>query len=145
MEFGSSNHLRKLFHVGWLDVYNVEALVGNFQVPQIDAEIICRQIRFLIRVDRDAIDVVGMRVGKDSSWRRFHHQIHWFDAGHSQSSNYGWIPDATVFLLTIIAFYALVALRNFPQFYRFVVGAEQEVGLILALQPSNLVDFLLDF
>lgn len=37
MEFGSSNDFSELFHVGWLDIDNVEALVLDVEIPKIDA------------------------------------------------------------------------------------------------------------
>ena len=40
MELGSCNHFCKLFHVGWLDVNNVKALVRDIQMPQVDAQVV---------------------------------------------------------------------------------------------------------
>lgn len=45
-----------------------EALVADVQVPEIDAQVVCRDIGFAIRVDRDRVDVVGMGVGVDFAW-----------------------------------------------------------------------------
>lgn len=47
--------------------------------------------------------------------------------------------------LSIVSLDLLVALRDLPQFDGLVVGGEEEVGLVLAAQPSDLVDLLLDF
>ena len=47
VEFGSCDHLSQLFHVSWLDVHNVEGLVSDLHMPEIDTEVICRQVSFL--------------------------------------------------------------------------------------------------
>lgn len=55
-------HLCQVFHVGRLDVYNVEALVSDFEVPQVDAQVVGREEGFLVAVDGDGVDVIGVRV-----------------------------------------------------------------------------------
>lgn len=63
MEFGRGDDLRQLFHVCWLDVHDVEALVLNVQVPQVDSKIIRADEGLPIAVHRYAVDVVCMRIG----------------------------------------------------------------------------------
>jgi hypothetical protein len=62
VEFSCRNDLGQLFHVRRLDVDNVEALVLNVEIPQIDPEIIAADEGLAIAVDRDAVDMVGMRI-----------------------------------------------------------------------------------
>ena len=71
-----NDHLCELFHVGRLDVDNVEGLVGDLHVPQVDAEVVGREVRLAVRVHADRVDVVGVRVGEDAARRRLHHQFH---------------------------------------------------------------------
>lgn len=85
-----------------------------------------------------------MSVGEDAARRRLNHQIHRLDRGYTQRSDAGGLTNPAVLLLRIVTFDALVALRHLPQLYRLVVGRQQEVRLILALEPSNFVDFLFD-
>ena len=47
MELGSSDNLRQLLHVGWLDIHDIEGLVSDLHVPEVDAEVICRQVGLL--------------------------------------------------------------------------------------------------
>jgi len=44
-----------------------EALVADVQIPEVDSQIISRDVRFLVRVDRDGVNVVGMSVRVDLS------------------------------------------------------------------------------
>lgn len=62
VEFSSCDNLRQLFHVGRLDIDNVEALVLNVQVPQVYPQIVTANKGFSIAVHRDAVDVVGMGI-----------------------------------------------------------------------------------
>ena len=62
MEFCSCDDLGQLLHVCGLDVDNVEALILDVEIPQIDPKIITADKGFAIAVDRDAVDVVGVRI-----------------------------------------------------------------------------------
>lgn len=59
-----------------MDKQDTEASVGEVQVPQIDPEVIGRQIRLVVTVDGDGVDVVGVSVGVNPPRTRLHHQIH---------------------------------------------------------------------
>jgi hypothetical protein len=50
MEFCSCYDFCQLFHIGWLDINDIEALVLNVQVPKIDSEVIATNERFPIAV-----------------------------------------------------------------------------------------------
>ena len=52
---------------------DTEAAVGDLQVPQVDPEVICGDVRLEVGVDRDGVDVVGVGVGEYSAWRGLHH------------------------------------------------------------------------
>mmetsp|Transcript_4467 Transcript_4467/g.11561 ORF Transcript_4467/g.11561 Transcript_4467/m.11561 type:complete len:206 (+) Transcript_4467:808-1425(+) len=67
VEFGGGDDLGKLLHVSWLDVDDVEADAAVVEVPEVDAEIVRGDECFLVRVDRDGVDVVCVRVGKDAA------------------------------------------------------------------------------
>lgn len=54
-------YLCKLLHIGRFNINNVEALVGDLQVPQVDAEVVRREVGLLVRVQRYGVYVV--RVG----------------------------------------------------------------------------------
>ena len=45
-----------------------EALVANVEVPKVDAQVVSADIRLPIRVDRDRVDMISVRVGIDLSW-----------------------------------------------------------------------------
>lgn len=145
MELGRRDDLRQFLHVGRLDVDDVEALVGDLQVPQIKPEVVRREVRLLVRVDRYRVDVVGVSIGKNPTGRGLHHQIHWLYRWHPQRADRQRITYAAVVLPRVVTFDPFVPLGDLPQLYRLVVGRQQEVRLVLALQPSDLVDFLLYF
>jgi len=79
VELGRRYHLRQLLHVDRFDVDDVwdqytaaclpalrgltKALVADVQVPQVDPQIICRDVRLPVRVDADRVDVVSVRIG----------------------------------------------------------------------------------
>jgi hypothetical protein len=84
VELGCSNDFGKLLHVDWLDVHDVyiaegmavrhkntqserhtETSIADVQVPQVDSKVISRDVRFLIRVDRNGMYVIRMGVGVD--------------------------------------------------------------------------------
>ena len=44
-----------------------EALVTDVQIPQVDSQIISRDVCFLVRIDRDGVNVVGVGVRVDLS------------------------------------------------------------------------------
>ena len=70
------SYLGELLHVGGLDVDDVEALVGDLHVPEVDPEVVGGEIRLTVRVDGDAVDVVGVRVGEDAPRGGLHHELH---------------------------------------------------------------------
>lgn len=62
VKFGRSDDFRKLLHVGWLDVDDVEALVLNVQVPQVYSEVVTANKCLTVTIDRNAVDVIGMGI-----------------------------------------------------------------------------------
>ncbi len=42
-----------------------EALVGRFEVPQVDPEVVGRDVGLTVGVERDRVDVIGMGVGEN--------------------------------------------------------------------------------
>lgn len=83
MEFCCGNDFCQFFHVDRFDVDNIcwgteyqklpqndgnkrtETLVTDVEVPEVDAEIIGRDVRFTVGVDGDGVDVISMGVGID--------------------------------------------------------------------------------
>ncbi len=53
VELGGRDHFGELLHVCGLDVHNVEALVGDIEIPQIDAQVVSGEERLGIAVHRD--------------------------------------------------------------------------------------------
>ena len=62
MKFRGSDDLRELLHVLWLDVDDSERLVGDFEVPEVDSEVVRRNVGFSVTVWRDRVDVIRMCV-----------------------------------------------------------------------------------
>lgn len=63
MELGGGDDFCQLFHIGRLDINNIEALILNVEVPQIDPEIVTAYERLAIAVDGYAVDVIGVGIG----------------------------------------------------------------------------------
>lgn len=84
MEFSSSNDLGQLFHVDWLNVDDVKALIANIKIPQVDSEIVCADVCLSIRVDADAVDVIGVSVGINLSRHSSDNGIVMSQRGQSQ-------------------------------------------------------------
>lgn len=55
-------HLGEVLHIRGLDVNNVERGRVDVQVPEIDAQVICRQKCLPVAAQADAVDVVGVRI-----------------------------------------------------------------------------------
>ena len=62
MKLRSSDDLCQLFHVCWLDIDNIEALVLDVEVPEIDPKVIAADEGFTITVHGYAVDVIRMCV-----------------------------------------------------------------------------------
>lgn len=61
---------------------DAEAAIGDLQVPQVDAKVVGRQVRLVVAVDRDGVDVVSVGVGKNAAGTRLHHQVHGSEHRH---------------------------------------------------------------
>lgn len=57
-------------------VEDTEAAVSDLEVPEVDAEVICRQVSLIVTVDWDRVDMVGVGVGKHPPWTGLHHEVH---------------------------------------------------------------------
>ena len=62
MEFRSGDDLCEFLHIRRLDIDYIEALILDVEVPQIYPEVIATDKCLSITVDRNAVDVVCMRV-----------------------------------------------------------------------------------
>lgn len=72
---GGGDHLRQLLHVRRLDVDDVEALIVAFQTPQIQAQIVGGEEGLSVAVDRDAVDMISVRVAVDATRHSGHDGI----------------------------------------------------------------------
>jgi hypothetical protein len=77
VEFSSGNDLCEFLHVDRLDIDNVcmsaysqawtkkltEALITDIEIPQVDPQIIGRDISLLIGIDRYRIDMICVSIG----------------------------------------------------------------------------------
>lgn len=55
---------------------DTEAAVIDAEVPQVDPQVIGRQVSLTVAVDADGVDVIRVCVCKNSTRRRLHQQIH---------------------------------------------------------------------
>lgn len=69
--------IRQVFRHTWPHVFkDTEAAVSNLEVPEVDAEVVCRQVGLIVTVDWDRVDMVGVSVGEHPPWTGFHHEVH---------------------------------------------------------------------
>ena len=67
MKFCSSYDFGQLFHISWLNINNVEALILDIQVPEIYSQVVTADKCLSITVYRDAVDMVCVRIGIGST------------------------------------------------------------------------------
>lgn len=75
MELGGRDDFSKLLHVRRFDVNDVEALILDIEVPQVDPEVVTADEGFLVAVDGDAVDVIGVRICVRSSRNRSYNSV----------------------------------------------------------------------
>mmetsp|Transcript_50687 Transcript_50687/g.162253 ORF Transcript_50687/g.162253 Transcript_50687/m.162253 type:complete len:260 (+) Transcript_50687:121-900(+) len=62
MEVCRGDHLCEVLHIGRLNVHNVEALVADLQVPEVHPQVVRGDVRLVVAVHCDRVDVVDVRV-----------------------------------------------------------------------------------
>ena len=67
-----------------------EAAVAVVQVPEIDAQVVCADVCFSVRIDRDGVDVVGMCVGVYFSWNRGDDLVLSYHSREAEGGNTVW-------------------------------------------------------
>lgn len=89
-------------------------------MPQVDTEVISRQVCCPIAVHRNRIDVVRVSIGKHSTRTRFNHQFHRLEHGNTEWRYWRRINWRTQLIAQVEAIGALPSLRDFPQLHRFI-------------------------
>lgn len=67
MELRRGDDLGQLFHIDWLNVDNVEALIADVEIPEIYPKVVRADVCLPIGIDADAVNMVCMRIGVDLS------------------------------------------------------------------------------
>ena len=62
VKFCSSDDFCKFFHICWLDIDDVEALILDIKVPKIDAQVVTTNESLAIAIDRNAVDMICVSV-----------------------------------------------------------------------------------
>lgn len=52
-----------------------KALIGDLQVPEIDAQLIGGNVRLLVAVDADRVDMKGVSIGELPPQTGLHHRV----------------------------------------------------------------------
>lgn len=55
---------------------DTEATVSDVEMPQVNSQVISRQVRLTVAVDTDGVDVICMCISKNTPWGRLHQEIH---------------------------------------------------------------------
>jgi len=99
---------------------DTEALVAEGQVPQVDAQIVGRQKRFLVAVHRQRVDVVRVRVGKHAPRARLDHGVGRHKRRNTQGRYRRRIALDACVVLQVKAFRSFVTFTQFPQLHRLI-------------------------
>ena len=74
MQVQGRARLRELLHICGLHVNDVKSLVGDVQVPEVDTQVVGGDEGLLIAAQRNAVHVIGVRIGIfPPAARRQHH------------------------------------------------------------------------
>jgi hypothetical protein len=90
MKFGSCDNLSKFFHVSRLDIHDIcvskrpnhkkrerieyhreqltETLITDVQIPEVDPEVVCGDVRLLVGINGDGVDVISVCIGVNFPW-----------------------------------------------------------------------------
>jgi len=118
-------------------------LIRDGSVPKVDSEIIGGDEGLAIRVQRNRVDVVGMSVGKDSSRSLCDGSLSISNGRNHQLTRRS--DASSLGLVSIKAAHGLDLLfKDLPQLDRLVICTQQEVSVVLTLDPLDLVDLLLN-
>lgn len=146
-----------------------KALISDLQIPEVDAQLIGANVRLLVAVHADGVDMKGVSVGELPPEAGLHHRVDGDVLRQPQRALQlvggggrgaaGKVDVQRVVRITAAANDAAAAaigelqlllhlpvlLRELPQFDGLVIGGQHEVGGILArVQPADLVDLLLN-
>ena len=70
MELCSSDDLRKLFHIGRLNINDIETLVLNVEMPEVYSKVVTADECLSVTIHGYAVDVVSMGIGVCSAGYR---------------------------------------------------------------------------
>lgn len=104
VKLSGGDDLGQLLHVHWLDIHDVfptdkhpdedmrmskrglltEATVADIQVPEVNSQVIRRDIRFLVRVDGYRMDVISMSIRVHFAWDGRDNVVLLLHAGESE-------------------------------------------------------------
>lgn len=62
------DHLCQLLHVLWLDVHDIETDLAVVHVPEVDAQVVCRQKCFAVAAGRNRVDMVRVGICVHTPW-----------------------------------------------------------------------------
>ena len=88
--------------------------VFGFGMPNVNPEIVGAEEGFLIGIDGDAVDVVGVGIGVNSPGRGFDHSIDALQRRNAKTLQPLVLYFPTVFFAQVEAFRPLCPLRYFP-------------------------------
>ena len=69
---------------------------------------------YLVRVDGDGVDVIGVSIREYPPRAGLHHQLHWSEHRDTQASDGAGVSQQAVVLLQIVALGSLVPLAHLP-------------------------------
>lgn len=142
---------------GW---FLTKRLISDLDVPQIDSQVVRGHERLLVTVEWDWVYVIGVSVGKNSfRYGLDLDAVHVFDDWYAYGTSIAihvvtdgyvrrrrkWRRWAAHSVQATRLYSSLIAFADFPQFHRFVVGREEKVRHVFALEPFDFIYFFLDF
>jgi hypothetical protein len=151
MEFCRCNDFRQFFHIDWFDIDNVwiklhrsshlscttaseltEALVADVEIPQINPQVVRRNVCLLVGIHRDRMNVISMSVCIDLPWDGRNNIILLRCAWKSQKASLRrWKYSVLAIEMIRFGYNSEWLFKNFPKLYGFVWRmASEKWGII---------------
>jgi hypothetical protein len=67
VELCGRDNLRKLFHVSWLNINDIETLILDIEMPEVYSKVVTADERLSVTIHGYAVDMVSMGIGVRSA------------------------------------------------------------------------------
>ena len=104
----------------WRRWEDTKALVGDLEMPDVNPQVVCREVRRIVTVHRYGVDVVGVGVGEYSPRQGLHRDVPLALVRDSELSECLFLSQHPVVCDSIEVAVVATSLRYLPQLHRLV-------------------------